>query len=98
MDVLVPSCGVPLGTSYAGFGVAAFPVSAVTQPKQIHPDVPDYSAEVVHAPCHDNYFHSAVRTLFQDQFTKNRRPGKLAKRYLRLRIWEHATVVVQPTR
>ena len=98
MDVLVPSCGAPPGMSYTGFGVAAFPVRAVTQPKQIHPDVPDYSADVVHTPCHDNYFHSEVRTLFRNQFKKNRKPGELAKRYLRLRICKRATVVVQPTR
>ena len=96
MDVLVPSCGVFPETSYAGFGVAVFSVSTVTEPKQLHPETPAYSADVVHTPCDDNYFHSEVRTLFRGQFTKKRKHGELAKRYLRLRICEHMTVVVQP--
>ena len=97
-DVLVPSCGAAPETSYAGLGVAAFPVSAVTQTKKIHPEVPDYSLDVVHKPCDDNYFHSEVRTLYKNQFRENRRPGVLAKKYLRLKIFEYATVVVSPTR
>ena len=78
--------------------MAAFPVRAVTQPKQIHPDVTEYSADVVHKPCVDNYFHSEVRTLYKNQFREKRKTAPLAKKYLRLKIFDQATVIVSPTR
>ena len=99
-DVLIPSCGAPPETSYAGKGIAAFPVSAVIHPKQIHPEAPNYSARVVHDPCDDNYFHAEVQLLDNNKFSPGRRRGKLAKlakRHLRLRICDQSTVIVKPS-
>lgn len=96
-DVLIPSCGVPATTNYIGLGVAAFPVSAVTQPAQVHSSVPNDSISLLHLPCADNYFHAEVRTLFKGEFSNRRKVGEVAKRHLRLRVCREMAVIVRPT-
>ena len=99
-DVLFPSCGAPPGSIKPGDGVAAFSVGDAVHPEQIDPEAPGYSAQVVHLPCDDNYFHSEVQMLFRGEFRSRfrSRAAAIAKRSLRLRICEQSIVVLEPDR